>query len=83
MNERPRPGLANAAVAARMSRPRQGSVKRPERSDPPPNPNLLPMAVALVGQPVYGGTVAPADVARRRAANKRARAARRVQRRRR
>lgn len=38
------------------------------------------MSVALGAKPVYAGTVAKATVARRRAANKRARVARRVHR---
>lgn len=39
------------------------------------------MSVALGAKPVYAGTVAKATIARRRAANKRARVARRVHRR--
>lgn len=39
------------------------------------------MAVALGSKPVYAGTVAKATIAKRRAANKRARVARRVHRR--
>lgn len=43
--------------------------------------NSTGMAIALGGMQVYGGTVPPAVIARRRAKNKRARAARRVARR--
>lgn len=38
------------------------------------------MSIALGGKPVYAGTVAKATIAKRRAANKRARIARRVHR---
>lgn len=38
------------------------------------------MSIALGGKPVYAGTVAKATIAKRRAANKRARVARRVHR---
>ena len=84
------PSLHAQSVSSRLAAPRPGSwtTRTQPEAPAPPDPNLLNMAVALNYDPsgglrtVYGGTAHPEQVARRRAANKRARAARRVRRRR-
>jgi len=59
--------------------PNRVKVELPD--DPSPVQRNMLLALTARGTPGYGGTVPPAEVARRRAANKRARISRRVNRR--